>query len=269
MGTALRAAVWRAVVRVMPDTRAPIGCDETNVLWKLCTMPNGNIRINVALLDRHKMLLDGLSQWLDAAGDDIEVCAAVVSWGELLAHPKFPVDVVVTELDFDDHIPLELKIGSLAEIGVRTLIMSAFSSPDLIRKALDAGAAGYVLKSEETATIANAIVAVARGQIFVSPGADTQINPETMLTPPTLSAAERQVVGLYARGLSLRGAAAQLGLKDETAKTYLKRARGKYSQAGIDVGSKIALRSRAIADGLIDVRPANPEPLNGRPRAVK
>jgi DNA-binding CsgD family transcriptional regulator len=45
--------------------------------------------------------------------------------------------------------------------------------------------------------------------------------------------------------------AESLGISDETAKSYLKRIREKYRNAGIDVGTKVALRKRAILDGII------------------
>ena len=43
----------------------------------------------------------------------------------------------------------------------------------------------------------------------------------------------------------------QLGISEETAKSYLKRIREKYRVAGIDVGTKVALRRRAIQDGIL------------------
>ena len=49
----------------------------------------------------------------------------------------------------------------------------------------------------------------------------------------------------------MKSVANQLGISEETAKSYLKRIREKYRVAGIDVGTKVALRRRAIQDGIL------------------
>jgi two-component system uhpT operon response regulator UhpA len=49
----------------------------------------------------------------------------------------------------------------------------------------------------------------------------------------------------------VKAVAFQLGISEETAKSYLKRIREKYRLAGYDVGTKVALRKRAIADGIL------------------
>ena len=58
-------------------------------------------------------------------------------------------------------------------------------------------------------------------------------------------------MALYAAGEPVKMVAESLGISDETAKSYLKRIREKYRNAGIDVGTKVALRKRAILDGII------------------
>jgi DNA-binding CsgD family transcriptional regulator len=68
---------------------------------------------------------------------------------------------------------------------------------------------------------------------------------------PKLSAQERRVMALYGAGEPVKAVAYQLGISDETAKSYLKRIREKYRMAGFDVGTKVALRKRAILDGIL------------------
>ena len=66
-----------------------------------------------------------------------------------------------------------------------------------------------------------------------------------------LSAQERRVMALYGAGQPVKAVAFQLGISEETAKSYLKRIREKYRVAGFDVGTKVALRKRAILDGIL------------------
>lgn len=208
-------------------------------------------RIRLALVDDHKMLLGALTEWIRSAADDISMVAAVASWPELLTHPEFPVDVVLLDLDLKDNIPVALKISTLKTTGVRVVLMSTYSEPNVVREALAAGALGYLVKSEDAGMIVEAIRAAAQGESFVSAELDLALNASDIGGAPKLSAQERRVMALYGGGEPVKAVAYQLGISEETAKSYLKRIREKYRVAGIDVGTKVALRRRAIQDGIL------------------
>jgi DNA-binding NarL/FixJ family response regulator len=208
----------------------------------------GNIRL--AIVDDHKMLLGALTEWIRSAADDISMVAAVATWPELLTHPEFPVDVVLLDLDLKDNIPVVLKISTLKTTGVKTVLMSTYSDPKFVREALAAGAHGYLVKSEDASMIVQAIRAAHRGQMFVSDELDVALNSEPN-EAPKLSAQERRVMALYAAGEPVKSVAYELSISEETAKSYLKRIREKYRSSGFDVGTKVALRKRAILDGII------------------
>ncbi|RWZ68589.1 response regulator transcription factor [Labedella populi] len=208
----------------------------------------GNIRL--AIVDDHKMLLGALTEWIRGAADDISMVAAVATWPELLTHPEFPVDVVLLDLDLKDNIPVVLKISTLKTTGVKTVLMSTYSDPKFVREALAAGAHGYLVKSEDASMIVQAIRAAHRGQMFVSDELDLALNSEPN-DAPKLSAQERRVMALYAAGEPVKSVAYELSISEETAKSYLKRIREKYRSSGFDVGTKVALRKRAILDGII------------------
>jgi DNA-binding NarL/FixJ family response regulator len=210
---------------------------------------SGSIR--VALVDDHRMLLGALTEWIRNAADDIEMVAAVTTWPELLTHSSFPVDVVLLDLDLKDNIPISLKLATLKTTGVRTVLMSTYSEPAVVRQALDSGALGYLVKSEEANMIAEAIRAAYVGESYISEELDLAINSVSAGDAPRLSAQERRVMALYGAGEPVKAVAYQLGISEETAKSYLKRIREKYRQAGYDVGTKVALRKRAIHDGIL------------------
>jgi DNA-binding NarL/FixJ family response regulator len=208
-------------------------------------------RIRLAIVDDHRMLLGALTEWIRNAAPDIDMVAAVASWPELLTHSEFPVDVVLLDLDLKDNIPVSLKISTLKTTGVRVVLMSTYSEPNVVREALAAGALGYLVKSEDAGMIVEAIRAAAEGESFVSAELDLALNSGEVGGAPKLSAQERRVMALYGGGEPVKAVAYQLGISEETAKSYLKRIREKYRVAGIDVGTKVALRKRAIQDGIL------------------
>lgn len=207
--------------------------------------------IRLAIVDDHKMLLSALTEWIRTAADDLIMVAAVSSWPELLTHEEFPVDVVLLDLDLKDSIPISLKISTLKTTGVKTVLMSTYSDPNVVREALAAGALGYLVKSEDATMIVEAIRAAAQGESFVSAELDLALNSGDIGGSPKLSAQERRVMALYGGGEPVKAVAYQLGISEETAKSYLKRIREKYRIAGIDVGTKVGLRKQAIADGIL------------------
>lgn len=207
-------------------------------------------KIRVAIVDDHRMILSALTEWIRGTADDVDMIAAVPTWPELLTHPGFPVDVVLLDLDLKDHIPVSLKLSTLKTTGVQTVVMSTYSDPGVVREALAAGALGYLVKSEPAAAMVEAIRAAQRGESYISEELDAALSRAETGTP-RLSAQERRVMALYAAGDPVKSVAYELGISEETAKSYLKRIREKYRSYGVDVGTKVALRKRAILDGII------------------
>ncbi|MEI5585570.1 response regulator transcription factor [Agromyces sp. CCNWLW213] len=205
--------------------------------------------IRLAIVDDHRMLLGALTEWIRGAASDIDLVAAVPSWSELLAHPAFPVDVVLLDLDLRDNIPISIKLSTLKSANVATMLMSTYSEPAVVREALGAGALGYLVKSEPVETIVEAIRAAQSGETYISTELIEALDGDG--SAPRLSAQERRVMALYGAGQPVKAVAFQLGISEETAKSYLKRIREKYRLAGYDVGTKVALRKRAIADGIL------------------
>jgi two-component system uhpT operon response regulator UhpA len=177
--------------------------------------------------------------------------AAVTTWPDLLTHPQFPVDVVLLDLDLKDALPISVKLRTLKTTGVKTVLMSTYSEPAVIREAIAAGALGYLVKSEEAGMIVEAIRSAYAGKPFISSELDLALSADEVGGAPKLSAQERRVMALYGGGEPVKQVAKELDISEETAKSYLKRIREKYRVAGIDVGTKVALRKRAIQDGLL------------------
>jgi two-component system uhpT operon response regulator UhpA len=183
-----------------------------------------NRPITLAIVDDHRMLLGALTEWIRNAAFD---------------------------LDLKDNLPISLKIATLKTTGVKTVLMSTYSEPNVVREALASGALGYLVKSEDASMIVDAIRLAADGQSYISAELDLAINSTDVGGVPKLSAQERRVMALYGGGEPVKSVAYSLGISEETAKSYLKRIREKYRVAGFDVGTKVALRKRAIQDGIL------------------
>jgi DNA-binding NarL/FixJ family response regulator len=235
----------RGVVRMtgVPRQRAP---EDT---------PERVVRLGI--VDDHRLVLDALSSWLAAEARDISVEIAVTGWDALVADPRFPVDVVLLDLDLGDGVPPGARIVPLVAAGVAVVGVGSFADPRRVRECLGAGALGFVPKAEDADEIPRAIRAAAAGEGYVSAALaallvaserDPAADP-----PPPLSPQERRALVLYASGLPLKSVAEHLDISTETAKTYLGRVREKYAQAGREARTKIALHRRAVEDGLLAV----------------
>ena len=231
--------------------------------------PGGAAPIRLAIVDDHRVVLDGLCTWLRAEAEDVAVVAAVTAWPELRAHPCWPPDVVLLDLDLGDDLPAVAKIVQLDAAGVHVVVMSAFGDPRHVRECLAAGALGYVPKSEDATEITRAVRAAARGEGHVTPALAAMLLAEVDAHPaPALSQQERRALVLYASGLPLKSVARQLDISVETAKTYLARVRDKYGAAGREARTKIALHRRAVEDGLLPSGPAEDPPPEVDPPPV-
>ena len=149
-------------------------------------------------------------------------------------------------------IVAEMFIGSDNGLGHRIIdAQQVLNVKSMYAAILAAGALGYLVKTEEADMIVEAIRAANKGESYISEELDLALTSGNRGDTPRLSAQERRVMALYGAGEPVKAVAFQLGISEETAKSYLKRIREKYRVVGIDVGTKVALRKRAIHDGIL------------------
>jgi two-component system uhpT operon response regulator UhpA len=210
----------------------------------------GTRPIRIGLVDDHAMFLEGLTRCLAEHSPELVVAVIATTWAEFVTHPRFPVDVVVLDLDLGDGVPPHVKIANARAAGSEVVVVSGFAEPRHVRSALAAGAHGYVPKTDSTEQVYLSISAAARGEQYLTPGLAALLLEAPDLAPE-LSPQELRALTLYASGLPLKSVARRLGVGYETAKSYLDRVRDKYAQVGRDARTKMQLRDRAIEDGLI------------------
>ncbi len=207
-------------------------------------------RVRVALIDEHRLLVEGLAARLSSGRARIEVVAALTDWPELLALPE-QVDVVVVEVGLDDDVPFEAKMRQLVDHGVPAVALGRTPDPAAITAALSAGALAYVAKSDSADELVAAVHAAASGRSHRSPTVQAALDAWANRADPNLGRQELLALQLYAQGRSVHEVAVHMTTTDQTAKSYIKRGRRKYRLAGVDLGTKVLLRRHAIREGWI------------------
>jgi two-component system uhpT operon response regulator UhpA len=205
--------------------------------------------IRVAILDDLRLVVDGLMARLAHEAPQIAVVTTHVRWSDLLADPVLPVDVVVIDLHLADRIPIATKIRALSSMGSAAVVISRHADAVSINVAMTAGATAFVAKTDSAHDLVAAIHAAARSEPFLTRPSSAIAAMFGEITDPGLGRQEQRALVLYASGRSIREVAESMDTTDETVKSYIKRARRKYRQVGIDVGTKSLLRRHAIREG--------------------
>jgi len=156
---------------------------------------------------------------------DITVVAQCANGEEALrAIDAHVPDVVLTDIEMPQMTGLELA-AAIHERGIatRVIIVTTFARAGYLRRALDAGVAGYLLKDRPAAALAEAVRRVHAGGRVIDP--DLAVDAWTGSDP--LSERERSVLRLAGEGRSSSSIASELHLSEGTVRNYLSEAIGK------------------------------------------
>ena len=195
-------------------------------------------RIRLVIADDHPVVRAGLEGML-AGQPDFEIVGEASSGIEAVAltaalHP----DVVLMDLRMAglDGVAATAQIRKL-QPETPVLVLTTYDSDADIRRAIEAGATGYVLKDTPRSQLFSAIRAVAQGKSILAPAVLTRLL-RYMQTPveETLSAREIEVLMLAARGASNKEIARSLHISEATVKSHL-----------IHIFSKLGVADRTAA----------------------
>ena len=184
--------------------------------------------IRVLLAEDQAMVRGALAALLGLE-DDIEVLASCAdgasAWS---AAQRLAPDVIVADIEMPGLTGLELA-ARVRERGLasRVVIVTTFARAGYLRRALDAGVAGYLLKDAPAGQLADAVRKVHAGGRVVDP----QLAVEAWSEADPLNERERQVLRLAGEGLSSADIATQLCLSHGTVRNYLSEAIGKLGAA--------------------------------------
>ncbi len=146
-------------------------------------------------------------------------------------------DIVLTDIEMPRMSGLELAAEVQAKhLRTRVVILTTFARAGYLRRALDAGALGYLLKDSPAATLANAIRRVHSGLRAVAP----ELAQEAWTERDPLNDRERQVLRLASDGANGNDIAARLELSEGTVRNYL-------SEAITKLGAKNRVEAARIA----------------------
>ncbi|MDG2497323.1 MAG: response regulator transcription factor [Aquiluna sp.] len=206
--------------------------------------------VKVAIVDDHEAIRLGFAEMCKQEGLELVGSAGTVN-DLLIQLEGADCQVVVTDLSLDDGSLVSENVAQLVATNCAVLIFSIADKANLMRSALRAGAVAIVPKSQPMASLAKSITLASDGAILNNAETSAMIDADLLFKEASLSAREREVLSLYAAGMSLKQVAFQLGIKQSSAKEHIDRVRVKYARIGREAGTKVDLFRRAIEDGIL------------------
>ena len=187
--------------------------------------------IRVLLAEDQAMVRGALTALLKLE-PDIDVVGTAADGEEAWrALQQLKPDLLVTDIEMPGLTGLELaQRVQRHELPMKVVIVTTFARAGFLRRALDAGVSGYLLKDAPAEQLADALRKVHRGGHAIDP----QLAVEAWSEADPLNDRERQVLRLAGEGLSAIDIAAQLNLSQGTVRNYLSEAIGK-----LGVGNRI------------------------------
>jgi DNA-binding NarL/FixJ family response regulator len=189
--------------------------------------------IRVLIVDDHAVVREGLRTFLElqdgiaVAGEAADGEQAIMQ-AEALRPDVVLMDLVMPRLD---------GVGAMRELrrrlpATRVIVLTSFAEDERLLPAIQAGAAGYLLKNVAPPELARAIRAAHTGETLIDPVVAARL-VEAIAQPPgepareRLTAREQEVLALIARGYSNKRIALELGIAEKTVKTHVGHVLGK------------------------------------------
>ena len=199
--------------------------------------------IKVVIAEDQSMVLGALAALLEIESD-VQVVGQARNGREALQLTlQLKPNVLLTDIEMPEMTGLEVAT-ELKQRGssTRIIILTTFARPGYLRRAMEAGAAGYLLKDAPAATLANALRRVNAGHRVIDP----ELATEAWTEKDPLSDRERQVLQLVAEGKTTKELASILGISAKTAESHRSNIMDK-----LDIHDVAGLVRYAIRTGII------------------
>jgi two-component system response regulator DesR len=192
-------------------------------------------RIRVVIAEDQEMVLGALAALLEMEGDITVVAQARDGKQALEAVRVHKPDVLITDIEMPEMTGIDAA-GALKGSSTRVIMVTTFARPGYLRRAMEAGARGYLLKARPARELADAVRRVHRGLRVIDPDLAT----EAWVEADPLTERERQVLRLAAEGVSTGDVAKQLNLSAGTVRNYLSEAIDKLGASNRIEAARIA-----------------------------
>lgn len=203
--------------------------------------------IQILLVEDHSLVIQGISTMLEK-NEEIE-CTGIFKNGKdlLIKLKSYQPDVILMDINLPDYNGIDLcKEVKEKYPAVKVVALSINNQPGIIKKMIDSGASGYVLKDAEQHEIIEAIKTVIKRKQYFSQSAVTLLKQRENNGLPPLTRRERDVLERIAEGLTNQQIAQQLFVDVSTVSSHRKNLLAKYN-----VQNSAALVKLAITEKLI------------------
>ncbi len=193
--------------------------------------------IRVVIAEDQAMVRGALAALLAIEGD-IEIAGQAQNGREALdLVAELSPDIVLTDIEMPELTGLELAAElKRRRLPVRVVILTTFARAGYLRRALDAGVSGYLLKDAPAATLANAIRRIRAGVRVIDP----ELAAEAWTEADPLTDRERQVLRYAGEGAGGAEIAERLSLSEGTVRNYLSEAISKLGASNRTEAARIA-----------------------------
>jgi two-component system, NarL family, response regulator LiaR len=219
------------------------------------------VTIRVLIVDDHAVVREGLRTFLELQ-EGLQVVGEAADGDEALARAEeLNPDVVLMDLV----MPRLDGVGAMRALrarnaSARVIVLTSFLDDERLMPAIEAGAAGYLLKDVEPAELARAIRAAHAGDAILDPTVAARVVSaisrgagsagRSVRTDHNLTRREAEVLALIAGGRSNKRIAFELGISEKTVKTHVGHL---FAKLGVADRTQAALL--AVREGLVDDPP--------------
>jgi DNA-binding NarL/FixJ family response regulator len=209
--------------------------------------------VRILVADDHEVVRQGLRRLLEGR-PGWEICGEAGSGREAVEKAKqLKPDVVVLDYSMPGLNGAEATRQIIARVPrAEVLILTMHGSEELIRGALEAGARGYVLKSDASQDLISAVNALIEHKAFLSSGAAGPVLDRYLITPRTptsqeaLTPREREIVQLVAEGRSNKEIAVTLKISTKTVEAHRANMMHKLGLSSVSELVRFAIRNQII-----------------------
>ena len=216
--------------------------------------------ITILVVDDHAVVREGLRAFL-ALQEGFEIVGEAADGEEALERAaELDPDVILMDLV----MPNLDGVGAMQELKQRAsrsrvIVLTSFLEDDRLLPALEAGAAGYLLKNSQPAELARAVRAAHAGEAIIDPTVAARLVHALSERSPAaaddqtdldhLTGREREVLTLIARGRSNKRIALELGISEKTVKTHVGHVLAKLGVTDRTQAAVLAVRHGLVEPG--------------------